>query len=206
MKTPEKIDLLNLHKQEYNAGATPALFDIAPAQYLMIDGRGAPESPLFEGCIGALYSAAYTIKIRCKAEGRSDYVVSKLECRWEMPAGVENFSEVSRGEWEWTLMIRTPEHITTDDLRQAVEVLKDKGKAENVQDVRLETLAEGTCIQMMHLGSYEKIHESVLLMDRFAEQNNCTPCGKHHEIYFSDPRRAAPEKLKTLLRQPVRTA
>jgi hypothetical protein len=203
MTTPNKIDLLKLHKQEYKAGPEPTLVNIAPAQYLMIDGQGAPESPRFETCIGALYSAAYTIKMRCKAAGRTDYVVSKLECTWTISDEVEDFSEISREEWQWTLMIRTPEHITTDDLQQAVEVLKDKGKAENVQDVRLETLDEGTCIQLMHLGHYEMIHESALLMNRFTEQNNYTPSGKHHEIYISDPRRVAPEKLKTLLRQPV---
>lgn len=203
MTAPEKINLFKLHKQEYKAAKTPSLVEVAPAQYLMIDGHGDPSSPLFEACIRALYSVAYTIKMRCKAAGRTDYVVSKLECTWVPPENPDESSEVTLEQFSWTMMIRTPEHISDEDLRQAVEVLMDKGKAEKIKEVRLENMAEGICIQMLHMGPYENIHESVVALHTFAEQNQVVLCGKHHEIYISDPRRAAPEKLKTLLRQPI---
>ena len=202
-KPQQKIDLFKENKAEYKAGATPVVVETSPAQYLMIDGQGAPDGPAFEACIGAIYSVAYTIKMRCKAAARTDYVVSKLECTWYMPDPKMDFAATPRDQWQWTLMIRTPDHVTRDDLREAIDVLLDKGKAEKVRAVRLEDLDEGRCIQMLHVGPYDKIHETVLEVGKFADANRLLPNGRHHEIYLSDPRRVAPEMLKSIIRQPV---
>jgi hypothetical protein len=202
-KASSKIDLFKEKKTEYKAGATPVVIDTSPAQYLMIDGQGAPDGPTFEACIGAIYSVAYTIKMRCKAAARTDYVVSKLESIWYMPDPKMDFAATPRDQWQWTLMIRTPDHVTNDDLREAIDVLLDKGKAEKVQAVRLDDLDEGRCLQMLHKGPYDGIHETVLEIEKFAEAGHLALTGRHHEIYLSDPRRVAPENLKTLIRQPV---
>lgn len=204
METPsEKMDLFKLHKGEYKAGASPGLVDVAPAQYLAIDGRGTPNGAAFEECIGAMYSMAFTIKMRRKAAGFADYVVGKLECTWFLPDGTGDFSQVPPEEWQWTLMIRTPEDVLREDLDRAVEVLRSKGKAARVDEVRLETIREGKCVQMMHVGPYDKVHETVVETARYCAEQGFAFSGRHHEIYLSDPRRVEPEKLKTIVRQPV---
>ena len=109
-------------------------------------------------------------------------------------------------QWQWKLLIRTPDFIGEEDLRQAVAVLLKRGKGEEVKRVRLETLAEGPCVQMLHVGPYERECETIAAMQAFAEKQQLRFSGKHHEIYLSDPRRVPPERLKTILRQPVRSA
>ena len=100
-------------------------------------------------------------------------------------------------------MIRTPECVTQKDLDKAIDALLKKGKAEAVKPVRLETLDEGQCVQILHVGPYDKVSDAIEKMQALAEENHLSFTGKHHEIYLSDPRRVAPEKLKTIVRRPV---
>ena len=203
-KTQEKIDLFKEHKAEYKATAKPAFVKVGPAHYLMIDGQGAPGGTAFEERIGALYAMAFTIKMTRKFAGLGDYTVCKLEGLWYTEDGLNDFANVPQEQWRWTLMIRTPECVKKADLDKAVKALLDKGKCEAVKEVRLETLKEGKCVQILHVGPYDQVCGAIEKMQALAEDNGVSFIGKHHEIYLSDPRRVAPEKLKTIVRRPVK--
>ncbi len=202
MKTLNKIDLYKEHHNEYAAPKKPVLFEMNPAQYLAISGQGAPGGESFTASIGALYGVAFTIKMTRKFAGREDYAVCKLEAQWSDDAG--DFASLPPSQWRWNLLIRTPDFITSDDLRQATAVLLKRGKGEDARRVNLETLAEGQCVQMLHVGPYDKERETVACMKTYAGKQGLQFHGKHHEIYLSDPRRVPPERLKTILRHPVR--
>jgi hypothetical protein len=203
MKTQEKIDLYKLNKTEYAATRKPALVELKPASYLAISGQGAPGGEKFTASIGALYGMAFTIKMTRKFAGKQDYAVCKLEGQW-WGDGAQNFATLLREQWLWKLLIRTPDFIGDQDLRAAVAVLLKRGKGEDVKRVRLESLAEGRCVQMLHVGPYDKECETIAVMQAFAEKQQLGFYGKHYEIYLSDPRRVPPERLKTILRQPCR--
>ncbi len=203
MKTTEKIDLYKLHKAEYATPRKPAMIKMEPATYLAICGQGAPGGDTFTDKIGALYGAAFTIKMTRKFAGKQDYAVCKLEAQWWAGECGGDFARMPKEQWNWKLMIRTPKFIGQEDLDQAVAVLLKRGKSPSVRDVKLEPLAEGTCVQMLHVGPYDREGETIALMKAFAEANGWQFHGRHHEIYLSDPRRVAPERLKTILREPV---
>jgi hypothetical protein len=202
MKTQQKIDLYKLHKTEYAATRKPALVEVKPATYLAISGQGAPGGERFTASIGALYGVAFTIKMTRKFAGKQDYAVCKLEGQWWSEPG-KDLAKLPLDQWLWNLLIRSPDFINEEDLRQAVAVLLKRGKGEDVKQVRLETLAEGPCVQMLHVGPYDKECETIQVMKAFAEKRQLQFSGKHHEIYLSDPRRVPPDRLKTILRQPV---
>ena len=203
MKTPPKLDLYKLHKAEYAATRKPALVELKPATYLAIAGQGAPGGEAFTASIGALYGVAFTIKMTRKFAGKQDYAVCKLEGQWWTEPD-SDFGKLPPEQWRWKLLIRTPDFISEADLRQAVAVLLKRGKGEDVKRVRLESLAEGPCVQMLHVGPYDKECETIAVMQTFAQKKGLEFSGKHHEIYLSDPRRVPPERLKTILRHPVR--
>ena len=195
-----KLDLYKLHKTEYAAPKKPALVRTKPARYLAIRGQGVPGGARFTACIGALYGAAFTIKMTRKFAGKQDYAVCKLEGQWFFdgdPAGIP------KDEWKWKLMIRTPDFISPEDLKTAEGALLKRGKSPEVKEVTLETIDEGVCVQMLHVGPYERENETVALMESFAEANGLKLSGPHHEIYLSDPRRVPAERLKTILRVPA---
>lgn len=199
----KKIDLYKQLKAEYKAGSKPAFIETTPGQYLSIEGQGAPGGDMMVDCIGALYSMAFTIKMTRKAAGLDDYVVCKLETLWYTPDGGDDPSKFPRDQWCWTIMIRTPDCVSQDDLDAAAKVLMDKGKCDSVKKVKLTSLNEGQCVQMLHIGPHEREGETVEIMRAFAEENGKTFTAKHHDIYLSDPRCIAPEKLKTIVRRPV---
>jgi hypothetical protein len=157
----------------------PVLIQTRPAVYLTIDGVGEPGSAVFQGAIGALYAAAFTMKM-----------ANKLDA--------------PRESWQWKLLIRTPDFITREELAQTIEKLLQKGKPAEVSQVKLETIDEGRCVQVLHLGPYSEEPKTIAAMEEFAAAHGLHNEGHHHEIYLSDPRRSKPEKLRTILRQPVR--
>ena len=177
--------------------------EVKPASYLAISGQGAPSGEVFTASIGALYGMAFTIKMTRKFAGLQDYAVCKLEGLWWSESAA-NFAKLPKDQWLWKLLIRTPDFIKDDDLRQSVAVLLKRGKGEDVKRVRLESLAERLCVQMLHVGPYDRECETIAVMRAFAEKQQLGFAGKHHEIYLSDPRRVPPERLKTIVRQPVR--
>jgi len=201
---PQKLDLYKENKAEYAAKLAPAVVKIGPAVYLSISGRGAPGGNAFSEAIGALYGVAFTIKMAHKFGGKQDYAVCKLEGVWPNL----DFDEVNpdRESWTWRLMIRTPKFITKKDLSQAVETLIKRGKGPDVKRVELQPLTEGQCVQALHVGPYKEEGPKIKAMRDFAEKQGLRVVGAHHEIYLSDPRRVAPAKLRTILRQPVKPA
>lgn len=198
----EKIDLYKLHKTEYAAPKKPKIIDVEPAQYLAIVGQGEPGSAQFEACIGGLYGMAYTIKFNSKAAGH-DFVVCKLEgLYWSCDP--DSDGAFDKSALEWKLMIRVPDFVTKKDLVAARQALKEKGKDGDFDAVVLERLKEGRCVQMLHVGPYDDEQVTIDAMMAFAEAKGLKPNGHHHEVYLSDPRRVPPERLRTILRQPVK--
>lgn len=185
-----KLDLTKKHAAEYVTPRMPTLVKVAPAQYLAIYGKGKPGGPEFEAAVGALFNVAFTIKMAAKYAGK-DYAVCKLEGLWP--------------SWEtWTLLIRTPDFITAQHRTAALATLAKRKKGPLVAKVELVTITEGLCVQMLHVGPYSEEPKTVAQMHEFARSKGLTLHGEHHEIYLADPRRVKPEKLRTILRQPVR--
>lgn len=197
-----KIDLFKQHKGEYVAPSSPVLITVGDALYLAVTGRGEPGGEEFQRKVGALYGVAYTIKMTRKFAGKGDYVIGKLEGQYWSDAG-EAAPFESGGSMNWRLMIRTPEVVGSADLTDAVDKLTAKGKGDGADQVELRSINEGRCVQMLHVGPYDKEDETVQQMLAFARSQGLSFRGPHHEIYLSDPRRVAPEKLRTILRLPV---
>lgn len=203
MSTKPKLDLCKLHKADYATPKKPVLLEIKPAQYLAIEGQGSPGGERFNACLGALYGAAFTLKMTRKFAGKQDYAVCKLEAQYFFDGDP---AMIRQEEWRWKMLIRTPDFISASDLKSAAATLLKKGKPREVEEVKLETLKEGTCVQMLHIGPYDRECETIEKMCAFAKEEGYELNGPHHEIYLSDPRRVPPEKLKTILREPVKRA
>lgn len=192
----EKVDFYKTHKSEYVTPKQPVLVQIGPAKYLAIEGKGEPGGEQLQAQIGALYGAAYTIKMTRKFAGKGDFKVCALEGQfWDFADGKRTM--------EWKLLIRVPGFVTAGDLKAAIAALKKKGKDAEVDNLRLESLKEGKCVQVLHVGPYDKECETIARLETFAKQNGLAFRGLHHELYLSDPRRVPPERLRTILRHPV---
>ena len=199
-----KIDIKKQHKHLFASKREPHLVEVPEFRYLMIDGKGSPDGEAFQDAVGALYSTAYTTKFRLKAAGRADFVVPPLEALW-WADDESAFDENRRGEWQWTLMLTQPEHVSEEDIADALAALDKKGKAAaSHRNMRTEPLEEGQAVQCLYLGPYDSMGGAISTMQAFAESNGLELTGKHHDVYLSDPRRTAPEKLMTVLRRPVR--
>jgi len=198
----DKIDLYKQFKAEYHAAAKPALVTVEPAKYLSVSGRGAPDGDAFVTKLEALYAMAFAIKSAHKQRGQ-DYAVCKLEGLWWGDFGYESFSGLPQDAWNWTLLIRTPDFVQGPDIRAAAKALLAKGKLQEVAEVAPFALAEGRCAQMLHVGPYQDEYKTLDVMRAYISTNQLQMRGLHHEIYISDPRRTAPDKLKTILRLPV---
>jgi hypothetical protein len=205
MSTNQKVDLYALYKHEYVAPRKPVLVETGAASYLAISGQGAPGGEAFTTRIGALYAVAFTVKMTRKFSGQQDYTVGKLECQWFFAEGQQP-AKLPADQWRWRLLLRTPEFVRAQELDQAAATLLNKGKPSQVREVKLEPINEGLCVQMLHVGPYDREPESIALMKAFAAQQGLALCGPHHEIYVSDPRRVPPERLKTILREPATKA
>lgn len=200
----DKIDFKKTDRAFYTG--KPGRWDrlvLPELPFLAITGQGDPDEAAFAAATGALYALAYGVKFAEKAEGR-DFVVPPLEALWwaDDPAA---FTAGARGDWRWRAMIRMPESVTAERVSQAREAAMAKGKTGPLDAVEPIRLAEGDCLQTLHIGPYAD--EASVLADlhgRVMPGAGVTFAGPHHEIYLSDPRKAAPDKLKTLLRQPVR--
>jgi hypothetical protein len=199
-----KLDLYQINKADYATPRKPVLLRIAKATYLGIAGRGTPGGEAFQQAMGALYSVAFTIKMASKFAGR-DYGVSKPEGLWWVDSG-GSFMTEPKDQWSWRLLIRTPDFIGKREMEAARKQLAEKGKDPLFKEVELTTLNEDQCVQMLHTGPYDQEPETIRQMDAFAAGQGYRFADLHHEIYLSDPRRVAPEKLRTILRIPVKQA
>lgn len=182
------------------------IVDVPEMQFLMVDGHGDPNvAQEYQDAVEALYAVAYKIKFMSKKQLGQDYIVPPLEGLW-WAEDMEAFTAArDKSQWDWTMLIMTPEWITSEMYVEALELVR-KGKNPTALDkVRLKKYLEGLCVQIMHIGSYDDEGPTLMKLHReFLPENNYAENGKHHEIYLGDPRRVAPEKLKTVLRQPVR--
>jgi len=203
MKT---IDLKTMLKPLYAASATtPAIIDVPAMNCLMVDGTGEPGGTAFQEAVGTLYSVAYTLKFSFKKEKAIDYPVMALEGLWHADS-MDHFLAQKRENWTWTLFIVLPDVVTRKDVTMAVGNVKKKAKFPRLPEVRFEKFKEGKAAQVMHVGPYSTERETIDRLHAFVEEQGYRPRGAHHEIYLGDPRRSKPEKLKTILRQPVERA
>jgi hypothetical protein len=202
MPVAPTLDLYKVHKAEYVAPKKPVLIRTKPAKYLTITGQGAPASEAFQKSVGALYSVAFTLKMAKKFAGK-DYKVCHLEGLWWGKQEGENFAEQAPDTWNWKLLIRVPAFIAAKDLKETIAKLREKGKPPEVASVKLETIAESQCVQMLHVGPYATEGETISQMIALAQEKGLSCRGRHHEIYLSDPRRVPPARLRTLLRLPA---
>lgn len=181
------------------------IVEVPPLRYLMIDGHGDPNTDsAYAAALETLYPLAYTVKFASKRTLDRDYVVPPLEALWWADDMASFTTARDKSTWDWTVMLMTPDWITAELFDEAVAKLSTRTEPETLAKVRLETLDEGTCVQTLHIGPYDDEAAALVDMhDRFIPENGLCMTGKHHEIYLSDPRRATPEKLRTILRQPV---
>jgi hypothetical protein len=200
----EKIDLKKELKAFYNPTAKDVtLIDVPRMNFIMIDGQGAPESPQFAQSIAALYPIAYGIKFDKKRTDGIDYGVMPLEgLFWAEDMAVFMPETADRNQWQWTLMIMQPDIVTRKDFENAVAVAKKKKDNPLIDKVRFENFTEGKAAQIMHIGPYSAEGPNIQKLHHKIAGIGGKLSGKHHEIYLSDPRRAAPDKMKTVVRQP----
>jgi hypothetical protein len=199
-----KIDLKKDLKHLYNASAkAPVFIDVPDMNFLMIDGTGGPtEDGPYGKAVEALYSISYAAKFHIKKDlGGVDYAVMPLEGLWwtDIP---EEFSMTDRDPWKWTMMLMQPDWVTAEVLEVAFERASKK-LDRDLSAVYEQTHKKGHVVQIMHIGPYSDEPPVIQAMHQFVYENGMKLRDKHHEIYLSDPRRAKPEKLKTILRQPV---
>jgi hypothetical protein len=186
----------------------PLMVTVPDMQFLMIDGHGDPNTAAFAEATGTLYPVAYTLKFTSKTVLGRDHVVMPLEGLW-WAEDMQTFTEArDKSRWDWTLMIMVPDWITPELFTGALAKVAAKGRGPaRLDDLRLETLSEGLCVQALHVGSFD---DEAGLLHRMHHEvipgQGLTMTGKHHEIYLSDPRRVEPAKLRTILRQPVAPA
>jgi hypothetical protein len=198
-----KFDLFKERKADYVSSRRPVLLEIPPARYLSISGHGEAGGREFQTEIGALYNVAFGVKMAAKAGGR-DYAVSKMEGQWWGDDPDEVLMGQQRTIWNWKLLIRTPDFISEADLAEAAGKITEKRKSPEAAQVKLETIEEGRCVQMLHVGPYTAEAPTLQAMRDFVTAQGLVLHGLHHEIYLSDPRRTPPAKLRTILRHPVR--
>jgi len=201
----EKLDLKKEFAALYKAEVKkPAFVTAPPLNYLMTDGKGDPNnSPEFQLAVEALYSLSYTLKFMVKKSVlQIDYGVMPLEGLWWMD-DMAQFVKENMADWKWTLMILQPDFITAELIREAKELVRKKKNLLTLDKVRFETMNEGICAQLLHMGPYGEEGPDIALLHNYIKENGYKLHGKHREIYLNDMRRTAPEKLKTIIRQPV---
>lgn len=198
-----KLDLKRAMRRLYYPPLDqPVLVDVPDMAYLMIDGRGRPGDDAFQRATEALFSVAFTVKFAVKrVDPQEDFTVMPLEGLFWTPDGTGARPEGPEG-WSWTLMIVQPAAVTADLARKSIAdaVERDLPAA---REMRLERFREGLAAQLMHVGSYEDEEPTIEKLHAFIGEHDYPLRGRHHEIYLSDPRRSAPERLKTVIRQPV---
>ncbi len=200
-----KVDFKKTLKHLYNPKKKFETVDVPEMQLLMVDGHGDPNTAqAYKDAVAALYAVAYKMKFISKKGLQIDYVVPPLEGLW-WAEDMATFLTREKSAWDWTMMIMAPEWITGAIFADAVEQVRKSKNPAALDQVRLEGYYEGLSVQIMYVGSYDDEGPILAKMHSdFIPENGLVENGKHHEIYLSDPRRVAPEKLKTVLRQPVR--
>jgi hypothetical protein len=191
----------------YRARSTPELVVVPSLRFLCLDGHGDPNtSPAYADAVQALYAVSYAAKFAVRKAGGTDFRVSPLEGFWSAE-DMGTFVTGEKGAWDWTMVIRQPDSVTEALVARLVEEVAEKKALPAVRDLRLETITEGTAAQVLHVGPYAAEGPTIQRLHDFIHEQGFVFPGdveRHHEIYLGDPRRAAPEKLRTIIRQAYR--
>lgn len=201
----KKIDFKKKLKHLYKPSTNKVeIVDVPQMNFLMVDGEGNPNtSQPFSDAIEALFPLAYTLKFMVKKGDLGiDYGVMPLEALW-WADDMSAFAEGNKDDWKWTVMIMQPGFITQEMVEMATKEVKRKKRPVSLPLVRFESFKEGKAAQTMHIGPFSEEGPTIEKVHLYIEKNGCQRTGKHHEIYLSDIRRAAPEKWKTIIRQPM---
>ena len=208
------FDFKKEYKEFYMPKNKPQIVEIPRTNYIAVRGKGDPndEHGTYKQAIGVLYAIAYTLKMSYKTNnkinGFFEYVVPPLEGFWWQD-GVNGVNYADKNSFNWISVIRLPDFVEKNDFEWAVETASKKKKLD-CSSAEFLTIDEGLCVQIMHIGSYDDEPATVELMDKFLTENgyenDFSDTRLHHEIYLSDARRVAPEKLKTVIRHPVKKA
>jgi hypothetical protein len=199
-----KIDYRRELGDLYAGRERPAIVDVPSIRFLMIDGHGDPNgSANFNDAVEAVYAVAYALKFRMRSMPHGvDAAIMPLEGLWWIPdARVWDFGDKS--DWDWTLMMAEPDLVTPALLADAIQTVRDRRKPAAIDRVRLESLEEGRAAQILHRGPFSAERPTLERLYDFIRVNGFMPVGKHHEIYLTDPQRTAPDRLRTIIRQPV---
>ena len=206
------FDFKKEYKEFYMPKNSPGIVMVPSMNYIAVRGTGDPnqEDGEYKQAIGLLYGIAFTIKMSRKGdhrmEGYFDYVVPPLEGFWYME-GMNGIDYAHKENFHWISAIRLPDFVSEDDLRWAVNEATQKKKLD-FSKVEFRTVEEGLCVQCMHIGPYDDEPATVAMMHEFMEKKgyelDISDKRLHHEIYLSDARKVAPDKLKTVIRHPIR--
>jgi hypothetical protein len=197
-----KLDLKKTYADLYTVSSKKVSeIVVPPLQLLSLEGKGDPNrSVSFKKAIEVLYALSYTLKFMYKKLG-TDYTVMPLEGLW-WAEDMSDFSAGKKDNWFWKIFIVHPDVVTKDAYLKAVQVVKEKKHLELVEQVSFKTFAEGNAAQILHVGPFSTEEENIQKIHDYIQQHGYTLQGKHHEIYLNDSRKTAPEKLKTIIRQP----
>jgi len=200
----DKIDLKKELKEYYwNSTKEIRFVKVPPMNFLMIDGKGDPNiSEEFTDAIQSLYSLAYTIKFTLKKESEIDYSVMPLEGLFWID-DMSKFSQDNKKIWKWTIMIMQPKFVTKKFFNGCLEEVKKRKNFQSLSKIRFEKYSEGLSAQIMYIGPYSDEGPTIMKVHDFIKKKGYELKGKHHEIYLGDPGRTKPEKLKTIIRQPI---
>jgi hypothetical protein len=199
-----KVDFKKTLKQLYNPSQKGMHFlDVPQMNFLMLDGKGDPNtSSEYQEAIEALYAMSYGIKFALKSHG-FDHIVPPLEGLWWMK-NMNEFSLAYKARWEWTMMIMQPDWVTVEWVEKVRNQTLKKKSNPSLSQIRFDKYDEGLVVQTLYTGAYENEAPTIAEMHIFIKNNGYQTDGKHHEIYLGDPRKSSPDRLKTILRQPVR--
>ena len=203
------IDYKKTEKELYQPQTTPSIIDVPEMTYIAVNGKGDPNtSAEYAAAIEVLYGLSYAIKMGNKEI--LEYVVPPLEGLWDIDGGFDKDKPIIAGKskLEWTALIRQPDFVTTEVFEAAKTALAKKKSGLDLSKARLIKITEGLCVQVMHIGSYDDEPATIAVMEKYAVDNgyaiDINDTRRHHEIYLSDPRKVVAEKLKTVLRHPIR--
>ena len=198
-----KIDLKRELHELYTARRKPGVVDVPELKFLIIDGHGDPNTSADYGhAIEALYSVAYTLKFTLKKEGSLDFPVMPLEGLW-WSEKTDDFIAGRKASWSWTAMLLQPDVVTDELVADATDAASDKRALPAAGLLRLESFSEGLSAQVLHVGPYADEEPTITRLHDFIAEEGYVRRGKHHEIYLGDPRRSAPDRLRTIVRQPI---
>ena len=198
------LDDGQLAKLRKASARTPAIVKIPPMRFLQIEGTGDIGSPAHREAVSALYGLAYPVKFAARKKLHHAYKVTELEGLYWRADGTPGFDPKNRASLAWRLMIMLPDDVPGEFVEEVRAKVAEKKNPPRLADVAVQTLSEGKCVQVLHVGAYAEEGETIARLVSYAAKGGFELTGRHHEIYLGDPNRATAEKLKTIVRYQVR--